>query len=388
MCTPRSPRKSERSSLLGYDGEAAQSEVLALVSGDDSVDELGPGASGEIVTRATPFYPEQGGQVGDRGVIEVDGSRFEVEDTQKPVEGLIVHHGKVVAGSFKRGAQADLRVDHELRSATRRNHSATHLLHWALRQVVGETAAQKGSLVGPDRLRFDYSGTRPLEATQIEQIENLVNAQVLENTTITTEPLPMDEAKERGAIGIFEEKYGDVVRMLTIGPSLELCGGTHATRTGDIGLFKVLSETGLAAGVRRIEATTGLNALEHLRRVESELTQAASLLKAPAQQLRDRVGRLIEQQKESQREIERLKRSLMSGDSADLSADAREVDGARVLGATVDLGDAGALREMADQLRDKLAPAVILLGSRSKDGKKAMLVCSVSKGTHRSVPSG
>ena len=365
--------------FVGYDVEAAHSELLALVSDGHRIDQLGSDEAGEIITRATPFYPEQGGQVGDRGVIEGGGSRFEVEDTQKPVDGLIVHRGKVVSGSFKPGRKVDLRVDHELRSATRRNHSATHLLHWALRQVVGETAAQKGSLVGPDRLRFDYSGTRPLEVTEIEQIENLVNARVLDNTDITTEALPMDEAKERGAIGIFEEKYGDVVRMLTIGPSLELCGGTHAYRTGDIGLFKILSETGLAAGVRRIEATTGLNALGHLRRVEAELTGAASLLKAPAQQLRDRVGRLVEQQKESQREIERLKRSLMSGDSADLSADAREVEGARVLGATVELGDAGALREMADQLRDKLAPAVVLLGSRSKDGKKALLVCSVSK---------
>ena len=365
--------------FLGYESESAQSEVLALLAEGGPVDELGTGVSGEIITRATPFYPEQGGQVGDRGVIEVNGSLFEVEDTHKPVEGLIVHRGKVASGSFKAGAEVELRVDHALRSATRRNHSATHLLHWALRQVVGETAAQKGSLVGPERLRFDYSGTRPLDAAEIEQIENLVNAQVLENTDITTEALPMDEAKKRGAIGIFEEKYGDVVRMLTIGPSLELCGGTHAYRTGDIGLFKVLSETGLAAGVRRIEATTGLNALEHLRRVESELSGAAALLKAPAPQLRDRVGRLIEQQKESQREIERLKRSLMSGDSADLSSEAREVDGARVLGATVELGDAGALREMADQLRDRLAPAVILLGSASKDGKKALLVCSVSK---------
>jgi alanyl-tRNA synthetase len=365
--------------FLGYDTESAQSEVIALVANGGSVDELDNGAEGEIITRATPFYPEQGGQVGDRGVIESEGSRFEVEDTHKPVDGLIVHRGKVVSGSFNTGAEVELLVDHGLRSATRRNHSATHLLHWALRQVVGDTAAQKGSLVGPARLRFDYSGTRPLEADEIEQIENLVNARVLENTEITTEALPMDEAKARGAIGIFEEKYGDVVRMLTIGPSLELCGGTHAYRTGDIGLFKVLSETGLAAGVRRIDATTGLNALEHLRRVESELTGAAALLKAPAPQLRDRVERLLEQQKESQREIERLKRSLMSGDSADLSAEAREIDGVRVLGATVELGDAGALREMADQLRDKLAPAVILLGSASKDGKKALLVCSVSK---------
>ena len=365
--------------FLGYDAERAKSEVLALLSAGARVGSLSEGDAGELVTRATPFYPEQGGQVGDRGIIEVAGASFEVEDTQKPVEGLIVHRGRVASGSITTGSKADLSVDHELRGATRRNHSATHLLHWALRQVVGETAAQKGSLVGPDRLRFDYSGTRPLESSELARIEDLVNSRVLENTEITTEALPMDEAKRRGAIGIFEEKYGEVVRMLTIGPSLELCGGTHAYRTGDIGLFKVLSETGLAAGVRRIEATTGLNALRHLRSVESEVSSTAALLKAPAQQLHDRVERLLEQQKEFQREIERLKRSIMSGDSADLSADARQVDGARVLGATVDIGDAGALREMADQLRDKLAPAVILLGSPSKDGKKAMLVCSVSK---------
>ena len=365
--------------FIGYDSERGRSEVLALIADGERVEALAAGASGELITRATPFYPEQGGQVGDRGFIALDGSRFEVKDTQKPVEGLIIHRGRVTSGAFKPGVEVGLEVDPALRSATRRNHSATHLLHWALRQLVGDTAAQKGSLVGPKRLRFDYSGTRPLEAEEIEQIENLVNSRVLENTEITTEALPMDEAKARGAIGIFEEKYGDVVRMLTIGPSLELCGGTHASRTGDIGLFKILSETGLAAGVRRIEATTGLNALAHLRRVESELSGAAALLKAPASQLRDRVDRMLEQQKESQREIERLKRSMMSGDSADLSADAREVDGARVLGATVKLGDAVALREMADQLRDKLAPAVILLGSASKDGSKALLVCSVSK---------
>jgi alanyl-tRNA synthetase len=365
--------------FLGYDAETAHGKVLALVADGDTVSRLEAGASGEIVTDRTPFYPEQGGQVGDRGIIEAGRCRFEVHDTQKPVEGLIVHRGKVVSGQFASGEEVDLRVDHAARSSTRRNHSATHLLHWALRQVVGETAAQKGSLVGPDRLRFDYSATRPLEAEEIEQIENLVNGTILDNTEIATNVLPMDEAKKRGAIGIFEEKYGDVVRMLAIGPSLELCGGTHARRTGDIGLFKILSETGLAAGVRRIEATTGINALKHVRRVESELADAASLLKVPAQHLRDRVQRLLEQQKEAQREIERLKRSLMSGDSVDLSANAREVAGARVLGATVEIGDPGALREMADQLRDKLAPAVVLLGSPSKDGKKALLVCSVSK---------
>ena len=374
--------------FVGYENESAQSELVALLSDGVRVEALSDGDSGELITKVTPFYPEQGGQVGDRGVIEVDEARFEVEDTQKPVEGLIVHRGKVVSGSVARGNGAELVVDHGLRSATRRNHSATHLLHWALRRVVGETAAQKGSLVGPDRLRFDYSGTRPLEGAELAEIEDLVNARILENTEITTETLAMDEAKSRGAIGIFEEKYGEVVRMLSIGPSLELCGGTHAVRTGDIGLFKLLSETGLAAGVRRIEATTGLNALGHLRQVESELSSTAALLKAPTQQLHERVGRLIEQQKEAQREIERLKRSIMSGDSADLSADAREVDGAKVLGATVDIGDAGALREMADQLRDKLAPAVVLLGSPSKDGKKALLVCSVSKGLTKRFRAG
>jgi alanyl-tRNA synthetase len=365
--------------FVGYEAEAAQSEVVALLADGVRVDRFAAGQSGEVVTRATPFYPEQGGQVGDRGVIQVSDAEFEVEDTQKPVDGLIVHRGTLRSGEVAVGATAELTVDHALRSATRRNHSATHLLHWALRQVVGETAAQKGSLVGPDRLRFDYSATRALEPSEIEHIEDLVNARILANTEITTESLAMDAAKDRGAIGIFEEKYGDVVRMLTIGPSLELCGGTHAQRTGDIGLFKVLSDNGLAAGVRRIEATTGLNALGHVRRVESELDSTASLLKAPAAQLHDRVERLLEQQKESQREIERLKKSIMSGDSADLSEGAREVDGARVLGAKVDIGDAGTLREMADQLRDKLAPAVVLLGSPTKDGKKALLVCSVSK---------
>jgi alanyl-tRNA synthetase len=365
--------------FLGYDTESAESDIVALISRGVRTEALGPGDVGEVVMRQTPFYPEQGGQVGDRGIIELEGAKFEVEDTQKPVEGLIVHRGRVVSGSLVQGAKVKLCVDHALRSATRRNHSATHLLHWALRQVVGPTAAQKGSLVGPERLRFDYSGTRPLWPAEIERIEDLVNACVLENSDITTEALPIEEAKKRGAIGIFEEKYGDVVRMLRIGPSLELCGGTHARRTGDIGLFKILSESGLAAGVRRIEATTGLNALAHLREVESELGETASLLKAPAAQLRDRVQRLIEQQKEAQREIERLKRTLMSGERADLSAEARDIDGARVLGATVEIGDPGALREMADQLRDKLAPAVILLGSPSKDGTKAMLVCSVSK---------
>jgi alanyl-tRNA synthetase len=283
----------------------------------------------------------------------------------------------VEEGCLVPGAKLTATVDPEARAATRRNHSATHLLHWALREVVGPSAAQKGSLVSSDRLRFDYSGTRPLGADELRRIEDLVNGAVLANTPVSTAVLPMDQAKETGAIGIFEEKYGDVVRVLTIGPSMELCGGTHAHRTGDIGLFTVLSESGLAAGVRRIEATTGLRSLAHLRSVEAELGSAASLLKSPSTQVADKVQRLLDAQRELSRELDRVKRAMMSGGSADLSAEAREVDGIRVLGAVVELGDPQALREMADKLRDKLAPAVVLLGSEAKD--KALLVCTVSK---------
>ncbi len=365
--------------FTGYETEEDRSTVLSLVRDGARVERLAAGESGEIVTPRTPFYGESGGQVGDQGEIRIgQGARFVVEDTKKPLSGLFVHRGHVAEGVFEVGAEVSLEVDHELRSATRRNHSATHLLHLGLREVLGPQAMQKGSLVGPDRLRFDYTGGRPLEPDEIRRIEDIVNAQVLRNTPVVTEVLPMDEAKARGAMGIFEEKYGAVVRMLRIGDSLELCGGTHARRTGDIGAFTILSESGLAAGVRRIEAATGLHVIAHLRAVRGELEATAQLVKAPPAQTREKVERLLERQRELGQEIERLKRQLMSGEGTDLSSKAREVDGVHVLGATVELGDAKALREMADQLRDKLAPAVVMLGSTTKDGK-ALLVCTVSK---------
>jgi alanyl-tRNA synthetase len=370
-------RDAGAATFTGYEVEAEAAQVKAIVRGSERVASLAAGEEGEVVLDRTPFYAEKGGQVGDVGTLTADGLAARVLDTVTPLEGLVVHRVKVTKGKLEVGASVDAVVDPEARSATRRNHSATHLLHWALRQVIGPAATQKGSLVGPDRLRFDYSATRPLTHDEIRRIEDLVNHAVLDNSAITTDVLAMDEAKARGAIGIFEEKYGDVVRVLSIGPSMELCGGTHARRTGDIGLFKVLSETGLAAGVRRIEATTGLRSLAHLRTVEAEAGEAAALLKAPASLLKEKVQKLVDGQKELQREVERLKRAMMSGGSSDLGADARDIDGVKVLGAVVDLGDAEALREMADKLRDKLAPAVILLGSASKG--KALLVCSVSK---------
>ena len=368
--------------FVGYERQEATSEIVALVRNGQRLQTAEPGEGLEVVTRATPFYGEKGGQVGDQGHIRgKDEANFAVLDTKIPVEGLVVHQGTLTRGSLSVGDEVQLGVDDGVRAATRRNHSATHLLHWALRQVVGETVTQKGSLVGPDRLRFDYSAPGPLSADDIRRVEDLVNAAIVSNSEITTEVIPMDEAKERGAIGIFEEKYGDVVRMLRIGPSLELCGGTHAFRTGDIGAFTFLSEQGLAAGVRRIEASTGLNTIAFLRETRGTLEAAAATLKTVGAELPERIEKLLDRQRDLGREIERLQKELVSGGGGggDVADGAREIDGVRVLGTTVPVGDGKALREMADQLRDKLAPAVILLGGKSPDGTKALLVCSVSK---------
>ena len=364
--------------FLGYDEERARSSVLALVAGGQRVERLEPGSEGQLVARATPFYAESGGQVGDRGVITAGDARFVVTDTQKPREGLFVHLGKVEGAPLEVGAEIDLEVDHGLRASTRKNHSATHLLHWALRTVLGPQAMQKGSLVGPDRLRFDYSGGRPLTSEEIVCIEDLVNEKILLNAPIETEVLSMDEAKRRGAIGIFEEKYGSVVRMLTMTPdSIELCGGTHASRTGDIGSFKILSETGVAAGVRRIEAQTGAGAIAYVRELERELGEAGALVKARRGELTEKVQKLLERQKELTREIEALQKKLVAGSSRDITADAQKIGDVTFLGTVVELADPKGLRELADQLKDKLSPAVVLLGAKA--GDKAILACSVSK---------
>lgn len=364
--------------FVGHDREQAPSTVGALIAGDQLVEALAEGAQGAVITTATPFYGESGGQMGDRGQIIVGEAVFEVSDTQKPIAGLFVHQGKMLKGRLAIGEHVSLEVNTASRGATRRNHSATHLLHLALRNVVGPHALQKGSLVGADRLRFDYSGSKPLTVEQISEIEREVTERVLLNAEVSTEVLAMDEAKEKGAIGIFEEKYGAVVRMVKIADSLELCGGTHVSRTGDIGGFKILSESGVAAGVRRIEAATGMAALSHAQNTERTLAKAAGLLKGAPETAVDKVERLLARQKELQREIDRLKHQLVSGGAGDLTEGVRKVGDISVLGAAVDVGDAGSLREMADQLRDKLAPAVIALGTATPDGK-VVLICAVSK---------
>jgi alanyl-tRNA synthetase len=380
-------KSSDGVKFVGYEREEAEGRVVALVKNGQLAARAIHGEDVIVVTDVTPFYGESGGQVGDRGAIERksgDPLRFEVVDTQKPLPGIVAHHGKVVRGGVAVGDVVHLEVDHAARTATRRNHSATHLLHWALRTVLGEQATQKGSLVGPDRLRFDFAHGRQVDPAEVARIEDLVNGKVLSDAPVLTEVLAIDEARKRGAVAIFEEKYGDVVRMLTMTKdSVELCGGTHARSLGEIGLFKIVSEQGLAAGVRRIEAATGLNALAYVRSVEGALRGAARVVKSAPAEVPEKLERMVERERHLEREIADLKRQLAMGGGSSgggieqmLSA-ARDVPGGKALAVKVDVGDASTLRELAEKLRDRLGQGVVLVGAPGKD--KAMLVLTVSK---------
>ena len=298
--------------FLGYEREEGEGTVVAIVKGAALVERAGAGEEVTVVVDATPFYGEAGGQVGDLGTISVRGGmRFDVRDTQKPLTGLIAHAGQVQEGELHVGQPVHLEVDHARRTATRRNHSATHLLHWALRTVLGEQAQQKGSLVGPDRLRFDFSFGKAVTPEELQRIEDLVNGKVLTAAPVLTEVLPIAEARAKGAMAIFEEKYGDVVRVLTMTKdSVELCGGTHARSLGEIGLFKIVSEGGVAAGVRRIEAATGLNALAYVRQLEGTIKQAARAVKCGAADVAEKVEKLVERDRQLEKEIADLKRKL------------------------------------------------------------------------------
>jgi alanyl-tRNA synthetase len=372
--------------FVGYEREEGEGKVVAIVQGGALVDRIAAGDEASIVTDATPFYGEAGGQVGDRGTMARSRGGdvvFDVSDAQKPMTGLVVHMGAAKA-DIAVGDALFLEVDHALRTSTRRNHSATHLLHWALRTVLGEQATQKGSLVAPDRLRFDFSHNKALTHEEIAKIEDLVNAKILSNAPVGTEVLPIDEARAKGAMAIFEEKYGDVVRVLTMtSDSVELCGGTHARALGEIGLFKIVSEGGLAAGVRRIEAATGMNALAYVRDVEGTLRGAARVVKSGANELPERLEKLVERERHLEKEIADLKRKLAMGGSGgggidEMARGARDVPGGKALAVRVDVSDPATLRELAEKLRDKLGESVVLVGAVS--GPKASLVLAVSKG--------
>ena len=357
------------------------SPIVALIVDSVLVEEADQGQDVQVVTAKTPFYANAGGQLGDAGVIETDGGSCEVPDTQKPLDGLVVHFAKVTTGSLKVGSEAQLKIDVARREAIRRNHSATHLLHLALRDVVGGHAQQKGSLVGPDRLRFDFTHQSAVTPEQMGAMEDKVNERIFANRPVQTEVLTMDQARERGAMMIFEEKYGDVVRMLTIGDSTELCGGTHARATGDIGLFKILSEGGVAAGVRRITAVTGAGALAYTRDLEGDLARAATAAKAEGGNVAEKIEKIVAQNKTLEKRVAELEKKLSTGADgpgmAALLEQARELAGVKVLGIRTEVTDRSALRELAEQLRDKLGESIVLVAS--EDQGKAQLVLTVTK---------
>jgi alanyl-tRNA synthetase len=368
--------------FTGYDRDSDRSKVVALASDGHLVESVSEGSVVELVTPVTPFYGEGGGQLGDHGVVQTETGIVDVDTAQKPLPGLTVLKGKVRSGQVSVGQEARLAVDVPRREATRRNHSATHLLHLALRTALGAHVQQKGSLVGPDRLRFDFTHGKPMSADEIRRVEDFVNERVLGNSPVQTEVLSIEAARKRGAMMIFEEKYGDVVRMLSMADSVELCGGTHARATGDIGLFKIVSEQGVAAGVRRIFATTGENSLAYLREVEERLDRAAKAAKATGTDVAEKIEKILARERQLEKQIDDLQKKLLTGGGSggidSILAGAREVNGAKVLAVRSDVADRGALREFAEQLRDKLGDSIVLVGSVADD--KAQLVLVVAKG--------
>ena len=373
--------------FCGYDALEGEGTVLALLRDGAEVEALAAGESGEVVLDATPFYAESGGQVGDIGTLGKRGAEFRVSDTRKLGQAH-AHVGTLVEGTLKRGDRLTARVDAATRQSTVLNHSATHLLHAALRQVLGTHVTQKGSLVAPDRLRFDFSHTQPLSPAEIERVERLVNAQIRANAPAAIRLMNYDEALGAGAMALFGEKYGDVVRVLSIGEfSTELCGGTHVSRAGDIGLFRIVSEGGVAAGVRRIEAVTGEAALDHDAANEATLRQVAGLVRGSPADVEEKVRQLLERQKKLERDLAALKSKLASGQGTDLGAAAVDVDGAKVVAAVVEGADSQALRQAVDGLKDRLKSAIIVLGAPTEDGK-VILVAGVTADLTGRVKAG
>jgi alanyl-tRNA synthetase len=353
----------------GYEGLEMTSAIRALLKDGAPVDEAHDGDAVEVIVEETPFYPESGGQVGDRGTMTSAGGRVQVEDTQKPVDGLIVHRGRVVEGRVQLDEPVDLQVDAERRQGAVRHHTGTHLLHAALREVLGPQAVQRGSLVAPDRLRFDFTHDAPVTPEELERIEDLVNAWIESNDPRREETLPYADALAAGAAAMFGEKYGDEVRVISFGDfSKELCGGTHARSTGEVGLLKVVAEGGVAAGVRRIEALSGREALLRLRTQEQVLLRTAELLRTPVSELTTRVEKLLDERRALEREVEELRAGQRRAASGDLVSKAREVGGVRVLATRVEGVGARELRALVDDLRSRLGSGVVLVAAERDDG--------------------
>lgn len=367
----------------GYDATQGQGQIVAIYKDGVQVDEINEGDEALIVLNQTPFYAESGGQIGDTGIFKNDTGIFEVQDTKKS-GGAFVHQGIVTMGSLKATQNVEATVKADIRAATARNHSATHLLHAALRQILGEHVQQKGSLVASDILRFDFANDQPVSFEQLQQIERLVNAEVIANSPVTTELLDIESAKAKGAMMLFGEKYGEEVRVLSMGSiieeknfSIELCGGIHVKRTGDIGLFKITSEGGVAAGVRRIEAVTGTKALEVVQKAETDIQIINGLLKAQKDQTVEKVEAIVETASSLQKQIEQLNQKLASFQAAELLDQVKEIAGRQTLITSVKGLDAKSLRNLHDSVKSKLEDAVIILAG--VEGDKVSLIASVAK---------
>jgi alanyl-tRNA synthetase len=355
----------------GYETLEASAKVLALYKDSVAVSTLIEGDLGIIVLDVTPFYAESGGQIGDNGILKSDNGIFSVEDTQKIQAAVFGHHGVLKTGTLNIGDTVKASVDMASRAASMRNHSATHLMHKALREVLGTHVQQKGSLVDTEKTRFDFVHNAPMTDAEIAKVEAIVNAEILTNSATQARLMDIETAKTTGAMMLFGEKYGDIVRVLDIGSTTELCGGTHVSRTGDIGLFKIYAESGVAAGVRRVEATTGTGALKLINAQQALISHLASELKAPTGELANKVAQLSDHAKSLEKELARLKSKLASSQGDDLTAQAVDINGVKVLAATLEGADANALRETMDKLKDKLKTAAIVLASVN-DGKVSL----------------
>jgi alanyl-tRNA synthetase len=366
-----------RAAFLGYEEIQSESKILKLIKGDEIVPFATEGDEIEVLTETTPFYGEAGGQAGDRGVIFHEAFSLEVENTIKPMEEVILHQAKVKRGRVKEGMSAVLRVDRERRRAIALNHTATHVLQAILREILGDHVHQAGSLVAPDRLRFDFTHFAPMKKDELERVEALVNQKIRENLGVETKIMAVEEALQTGAMALFGEKYGEKVRVVMISDfSMELCGGTHSSRTGDIGLFKIVSESGVAAGVRRIEALTGEGAYRFVKEEESELWEIASSLKSVPGELSSKLERLLERQKELERELSSFHDKASHQELSNLLPLARKIKGVNVLSAKVDGKDVSRMREFVDQLKGKIGSGIILLGAQNQN--KVSLIMGVT----------
>jgi alanyl-tRNA synthetase len=372
--------------FLGYGGTESVGKIVSLYKGGESVNALSAGDEGAVILSSTPFYAESGGQIGDTGILVGHVRLFRVDDTQKSGKAN-VHFGSVEQGELKVGDEIEAVVDADRRQDIRLNHSATHLMHAALRQVLGDHVAQKGSLVAPDKLRFDFSHYEAVTKEQLQEIEDLVNEEIRKNIAADTNLMTYDEAIESGAMALFGEKYGDKVRVLKLGDfSVELCGGTHVDRTGDIGVFKITHEGGVASGVRRIEAVTGKGAMAWIDANQRTLSDLAGLLRSPPEQAAEKVEQLLKQNRELEKKLATAKHALITGQATDHEDNVREIAGVKVLAGRLDGVDAKALREAVDRVKDKLQNAVVVLGS--VDNGKVRLAAGVTKNNTDRIRAG